>query len=70
MNVQRRDKNKEINLNLNRTIEHLIGVLITINILTGLIDHQLVYLQNKENQTEKTPLTFIRSYVHKQSIHM
>ena len=53
MNVQRRDKNKEINLNLNRTIEHLIGVLITINILTGLIDHQLVYLQNKENQTEK-----------------
>jgi len=56
MNVQRRDKNKEINLNLNRTIEHLIGVLITINILTGLIDHQLVYLQNKENQTEKKHL--------------
>ena len=53
MNVQRRDKNKKINLNLNRTIEHLIGVLITISILTGLIDHQLVYLQNKENQTEK-----------------
>ena len=53
MNVQRRDKNIKKNLNLNRTIEHLIGVLITINILTGLIDHQLVYLQNKENQTEK-----------------
>ena len=62
MNVQIRDKNKEININLNRTIEHLIGVLITISILTGLIDHQLVYLQNKENQTEKKPLTLIRSY--------